>query len=676
MKLNLENYTMEIKSTKVNGQFIPRDLSWIDFNYRVLSCANNKKIPLNERMKFLAITQSNLNEFIAVRFASAYNEKSSNKILYKNLLKNIRKFKNKQTHAFKNLKLELQEKGLIFTKIDNLNKKEKDIIYKEYIDNIFPLLTPINASSLNQNSSDIKTGQICISVIITQHGRDIMSIVPIPTEIDSIYQLGNKIILIEDIILYFLEDTLFINKNITSKGVFSIVRDASLLLSHDESRFIIDRMNDVLEQRNISDIIFMETTRKTPRELVDNLLYLFNIPENHFFDDSCIINFKRFMQKLLPNNYSYEEFTPFEYETSENYYSLFDTLKDRDILLHHPYDSYSTVVKFIQHAANDPDVVGIKQTLYRVSSVDSPIVNALCEASRQGKKVSVLIEIKARFDEENNIKVINKLQSSGATIITGPEYLKTHCKMCVVIRNEHGKLKIYSHLGTGNYNESTSKIYTDLSYLTSKQKIGVDLLHVFNILSGYSSPDEKLQKISYSPVTLRKTILKCIDREISNVKKGKKAEIFIKVNSLSDNVMVNKLYEAADAGVNVYVICRGVCSIVPRKNIFIKSIVGRFLEHSRIYYFLNNDNDEYYISSADLLTRNLDKRIETLVSLKDSNVTKQLKWIIKVFKEDTKNSFIMKSDGSWELPSGDFDAHQWMIEYSDVRKKKKKWKKR
>ena len=677
MKLDLEKYIMVTEDQKVKGDYIPRDLSWIDFNCRVLSCANNKKIPLNERMKFLAITQSNLNEFLSVRFASAYNNKSVDKSLYKKLLKRIIRFKSRQNVTFKTLKHELQSKGIVFTKIDNLTKKEKEIVYKEYKENIFPLLTPVDANLLTQNYVGVQSGQMCIAVIINQQGYENISIIPIPTEIDSIYKLNNKVIMIEDIILYYLKDTIFINKNIVHKGVFNIIRDASLIISHDESRFIIDRMTDVIEQRNNSSIIFIESTTKTSSYLVDSLMHMFNIPEDHYFDGNHILNFKRFMQqKLLPDNFSYSTFTPFEYENNENYFSLFETLKEKDLLLHHPYDSYSTVVKFIQHAATDPNVVAIKQTLYRVSSIDSPIVNALCHAAKHGKKVSVLIEIKARFDEENNIKVIDKLQSAGANIITGPEYLKTHCKMCVVIRQENNKLRIYSHLGTGNYNESTSKIYTDLSYLTSRQKVGVDLLHIFNILSGYSSPDEKLQKISYSPVTLRKTLLRCIDKEISYAKKNKPSNIFIKVNSISDTIMINKLYEAADAGVQIYIICRGICSIMPRKNIYIKSIVGRFLEHSRIYYFSNNDSDEYYISSADLLTRNLDRRIETLISLKDSSVTKQLKWIIRVFKEDTSNSFIMKNDGSWELPHGDFNSHQWMINFSNIRKKKKKWKKR
>ena len=243
--------------------------------------------------------------------------------------------------------------------------------------------------------------------------------------------------------------------------------------------------------------------------------------------------------------------------------------------------------------------------------------------------------------------------------------------MCVVVRKEKEKLKIYSHIATGNYNEKTAKLYTDLSYFTSKYKIGIDLLHIFNILSGYSNPDEKLQKIFYAPVNLRKNLIKCIDREIENAKNGKKAEIFMKINSLSDKIMVKKLYEAAEKGVKIYIICRGVCSIVPRKNLYIKSIVGRFLEHSRIYYFKNGNNPEYYISSADLLTRNLDKRIEILLSLKDSNVIKSLKTMIEVYKKDEKNSFEMTEKGKWVHKKGDFSCQDWFMKNSDRLIKKK-----
>lgn len=671
MKLNLDTYEMEYKKkVKVQGTFINRELSLIDFDERVLSCALSKTVPLNERFKFLGITGSNLDEAISVRFANAYHDKDNEP--YKDILKKIKKFKNHQNDVYKILKDELEKRNLKISKISDLNKKEKDKLHDEYYNNIFPLLTPMEISSSN-SIPYLPSGELSIIVTIMHGNIEEVVIIPLIKNMEKIYQINNKLIMIEDIVMYFMKDSLFINKEITNKGVFRVIRDSDVILSHDTSRFIVDRMSETLKRRKHSNPIFLEISKDTPERFLNILMSIFKIPNNHYDYDSKILYYQRFMNPILDNpSDNYPEFSPFNYENNENYYSLFEAISNEDILLQHPYDSYNTVVKFIEHAAYDKDVIAIKQTLYRVSSIDSPIVNALCNASQNGKKVSVLIEIKARFDEENNIKLISKLESAGANVILGSEWLKTHCKMCVVVRRENNKLKIYSHIGTGNYNEKTAKIYTDLSYFTSKQKVGMDLLHIFNILSGYSNPDEKLQKIYYSPVTLRKNLIKCIDREIVNAKKGKKAEIFMKINSLSDKIMVSKIYEAADKGVDVYIICRGVCSIVPRKNLYIKSIVGRFLEHSRIYYFKNNNNPEYYISSADLLTRNLDKRVEILLSLKDSNVTSQLSWIIDVYKNDKANSYYIDKDGIWHHEKGNFSCFNWFINYSNERKKIKK----
>jgi polyphosphate kinase len=669
MKLDLEKYEMTVKEKKkIRGKFINRELSLIDFDERVLLCAINKDNPLNERLKFLSITDSNLDEMIGVRFAYTYHNQDTEP--YKKILKRIKKFKKAQYETYQILKDSLGKNGMKFSKVSDLKKNEKDKLHEVYLNNIFPLLTPI---SVKRNDVPVLTScELCIVVNINSGNSEDIVIIPINKNIDKIYQIGNKIVFIEDIIFSYMSETLLINKDIIDKGVFRIIRDASVILSHDTNRFIVDRMSETIKLREHGAPLFLDVTSDTSEKLIDTLMNLFKIPSGHVHNGSKILYYHRFMQPIMDNKESYKKFTPYIYENSNNFYDMFEAISHEDILLHHPYDSYETVVKFIKHAANDKHVLAIKQTLYRVSSIESPIVEALCTAARNGKKVSVLIEIKARFDEENNIKLISKLQSAGATILLGNEWLKTHCKLCVVIREEKNKLRIYSHVATGNYNEKTSQIYTDLSYFTCKQKIGMDLLHIFNILSGHSNPDEKLQKIYYSPITLRKKLIACIDREISLAKKGKKAEIFMKINSLSDRIMADKIYEAADKGVKVYIICRGVCSIVPRKNLFIKSIVGRFLEHSRIYYFKNGSNHEYYISSADLLTRNLDKRVETLISLKDSEVIKQLEWITDVYKSDQANSFIMTKDGEWVKSKGDFSCHDWFIKHTDDMKKIKK----
>lgn len=637
--------------------FIQRELSWIDFNARVLVCALRNGTPLNERFKFLAITSSNLDEFISVRYASVLSETDPE--IQEEVLSSIVRFIDKQYRAYNILKEEARDYGIILGK----RKFPKEIeakLEKMFDSDIFPVLTPISIGSTN-DVPNLISGQSYMVVTVRDGNEEIINIIPILSNIKKMYLIDGYVVMIEDIIMRYLKK-IFVNKQIDSAGFFRVIKDANIVLNHDRNKFILDRMNETLMKRKFSKPIFMMLSDTVPKRIRNILLGLMDLPKSHVYMGD-ITDLSRFMSPLINNqSLSYQRFEAPQYEVIGEKFSLFSELNERDILLHHPYDSYDTVVKFIQHAATDREVLAIKMTLYRVSSEDSPIVNALVSAAKNGKQVSVLVEIKARFDEDRNISLISKLKYAGVNVIMGIEELKTHCKMCVVIRKEDDGVKIYSHLATGNYNEKTAKIYTDISYLTSKQKIGYDLVNIFNIISGISRPDEKLQKVFYAPVNLRSKLVKLIDREIAIARSGKKAEIFIKVNSISDEPMVAKLYEAADAGVNITIICRGVCSIVPREHLRIKSIVGRFLEHSRIYYFRNKKDSEYFISSADLLTRNLDKRVEIMVSLKDSNVVQKIQHIIDVLISDTYNSFIMNEDGTFCLADGSFDAHQYFID--------------
>ena len=641
----------------MTNEFIQRELSWIDFNRRVLACALRQETPLDERFKFLAITSSNLDEFISVRYASVLDE--ADKETQKNVLNAIHRFIDKQYEAYGILKEEARSYGVILGK-RKLPKSTEAKLEKMFDEDIFPVLTPISIGSTN-DVPNLISGQSYIVVTVRDGNEEIINIIPIISNIKKMYFIDGYEVMIEDIIMRYLKK-LFVNKDIDSAGFFRVIKDANIVLNHDRNKFILDRMNETLMKRKFSKPIFMMASETIPKRIRNILLGLMDLPKSHVYTGD-ITDLSRFMTPLIGNpDLSYPKFEAPQYEVVGEKFSLFSELNERDILLHHPYDSYDTVVKFIQHAATDPEVLAIKMTLYRVSSENSPIVNALVKAAEKGKQVSVLVEIKARFDEYRNISLIDKLKYAGVNVIMGIEELKTHCKMCVVVRKEDDGVKIYSHLATGNYNEKTAKIYTDISYLTSKQKIGYDLLNIFNIISGVSRPDEKLQRVFYAPVNLRSKLVKLIDREIAIAKSGKKAEIFIKVNSISDEPVVEKLYEAADAGVNITIICRGVCSIVPRKHLRIKSIVGRFLEHSRIYYFRNRKDSEYFISSADLLTRNLDKRVEIMVSLKDSNVIQKMRHIIDVLISDTYNSFYMDEDGDFYMANGDFDAHQYFID--------------
>lgn len=662
MKLDLDSYSLDSKIPKIKGKFINRELSWLSFNNRVLYCANSKASPLNERLKFLAITCSNLDEFISVRYAGAIHEDDEN---LSKIKKGIHQFLMSQDKTYHELKDELHKKGVHICKVSDLNKKEKSDIKKIFMTQIFPMLTPINIGSTN-DAPNFYSGQNCIAATVTQGISERLIIIPINKNLEKMYIIKDKVVMVEDIILSHLEN-LFINKEIVTSGYFRVIKDNSIILSHDTSRFLLDRMVDTIEHRDLSEPLFIQISKSTPKRLRKILKTVFDIKSSNTFSDSDLLDYTRFMGANLikDEKASYTKFEPSDNILTEIQGNIFNSLKERDVLLHHPYDSYDTVVKFIETAATDPKVLAIKQTLYRVSSEDSPIVNALCKAARMGKSVSVLLEIKARFDEGRNISLIEKLQKSGVNVLLGLEYLKTHCKMCVVVRKEGDDLKVYSHVATGNYNEKTAKLYTDISYLTAKQKIGMDLVHIFNILSGISTPDDKLQKVFYAPVNLRKRMIKNIEREIDYAKKGKRAEIFLKLNSINDPEIINKLYEAADKGVEVYIISRGITSIVARKNIYIKSIVGRFLEHSRIYCFRNGGHPEYYISSADMLTRNLSRRVETLIMINDQESVTKLKNIIDVFKNDKKNSFKMNEDGNYSHLKGDFDCHQWFIDNAE-----------
>lgn len=668
MKLDLDSYTAKTKEQKPKGKFINRELSWLEFNKRVLYCANNKEVPLNERLKFLGITCNNLDEFIAVRYAGALQDKNEP---VKKILRGIKDSLRLQYATYSSLKEELKKNGVEICRVKNLNKKEYEKLSVFFRREIFPLLTPIFIGATNE-LPNFYSGQNCIVVTVKQGNVENLVIVPIDRNLNEMIIIGKKVIMIEDVILQFLGE-LFINKEIVSSGYFRVIKDASVILDHDQSKFLLDRMIDTIEKRDMANPVFLIISEDTPKRLQKILSSVFDIDSDNIYSDAKILDYTRFMdQALLPEDkYSYKSFEPSHYEVVEETHSLFNILKKEDILLHHPYDSYDTVVKFIEHAAIDSSVLSIKQTLYRVSSENSPIVNALCMAAKRGKSVTVLIEIKARFDEQRNISLIEKLKKAGVNVVLGMEYLKTHGKMCIVVRREKGKVVIYSHIGTGNYNEKTAKAYTDISYFTAKQKVGSDLLHIFNILSGMSTPDENLQKVFYAPVSLRRKLIRNINREIEHAKNGKKAEIFLKLNSINDEEMINKLYEAASKGVEVYIISRGICSIVPTKNLYVKSIVGRFLEHSRIYYFRNGGATEYYISSADLLTRNLDRRVEILIRVNDNQAVKKLKQIISVFKMDTKNSFVMDEKGHYKRIGGDFNCHQWFIDNTESKLKMK-----
>ena len=676
----LNNEIKQFNSFNKSHFYINRELSWLDFNKRVLHQSIRNEVPILERLKFLGISSSNLDEFIMVRFASLVNNliNERNEDIsglnyedeYDKVLDIIKEFKLLQNSSYKNLLKIINKNNIHICKYDNLTKKEKEYIENLFNKNIYPLLTPISYDT-TKDFPPIKSKQLNIIVSLEDkynNNLQVISIIPIE-HLDRLYKIEtddetNKYIFLEDIIFTFL-NKIFVNKNILNKGCMRILKEANTEMEHDIDIYIVDRMKSTLLLREYSDPLFMEVTDNLSKQVIKILTKIFKLNKSHVFKTDTILDYSFFISMPIKNQIlQYDEFSSQYPQELIGEHDMFTAIDNNDILLHHPYESFNPIVKFIEHASVDISIVAIKQTLYRVSSIDSPIVEALCKASLNGKQVSVLLEIKARFDENRNISLIEKLKLAGCRIIHGMDDLKTHCKFIVVVKRTHkGGLKLYSHLGTGNYNDKTSEIYTDLSYFTSNQKIGEDLLNIFNILSGFSEPSTDINKLYFAPYNLRNKLHQLIDNEIKQAKNKKKSCITLKLNSLSDKDIIKKLYFASENGVKVNIVCRGICSMKPiNKNITIRSIIGRYLEHSRMYYFHNTG---IYISSADLLTRNLDRRVEILIPLDEENIKIKALSILTYYFKDSVNTYVMDKEGKYSLLkiiNNVFNIHEYFMD--------------
>lgn len=659
-----------------SDKYINRELSWLEFNRRVLHQAM-RDIPLLERLNFLSITSSNLDEFIMVRFSSVYNKLKAFIPLpeiagmypdkeYRYVLKGIKYFKYLQQQCFEKLIKKLEKEKIVICKYKDLNKSEKEYVNKVFYQNIYPLLTPINFDTTKEFPT-IKSRQMNIVVELEDSinaNLRVVSVIPIDNNIDRVIKIKTsdeeeKYILLEEVVYHYL-NRIFVNKKIVDYGAMRLLRTADIELNHNQDNYITDRMRKLLGERESSEPIFMEVDSSLSKSLIKLLSKIFNLEKKHVYQWDSPIDYT-FLSNIKNSKLQYEKFQPQYPSEFIGEHDIFTAMDHDDIILHHPYESFDPVLKLLEHAANDKNVVAIKQTLYRVSSIDSPIVESLCNAAMKGKQVTVILEIKARFDEGRNISLIEKMKMSGIKLVYGSEELKTHCKFIVVARKHKDGLKLYSHIGTGNYNDKTAKLYTDISYMTSNYKIGEDLISVFNMLSGFSEPDSKINKVYFSPYNLRKKLYNCIDNEIKNVKDGKKGLIIMKMNSICDKEFIDKLYHASKAGVKIIIYCRGICSMKPiNKNITIRSLVGRFLEHSRIYYFHNNKKGDIFISSADLLTRNLDKRFELLIGIKSPDAKTKLLRILFLYSNDIFNSYEMNKKGEYmkvESGKGDKDIN-------------------
>lgn len=655
-------------------KFRNRELSWLAFNERVLSEARDHNIPLMERLKFLSITASNLDEFFMIRVASlkdqvnaGYTKRDISGMTSKEqidaILKVTHKFAITQYNTYNRSFLPaLKKAGLkIVTEFEKLTPEQAVYVDTYFKQEVFPVLTPMAVDSsrpfplIRNKSLNIgallmdKRKKDTIDFATVQVPSVLPRVVTIPSDEDNC----TTIILLEQIIEKNIQK-LFMNYKVLCATPFRVMRNADLTIDEDEAADLLIEIEKQLKKRQWGEAIRLEVEEGIDKRLLKTLRKELKISEDAIFKINGPLDLTFLMKVYGLEGFDHlkePKYTPLPPKMLETGRNLFEQIREHDILLHHPYESFDPVVNFVRLAATDPDVLAIKQTLYRVSS-NSPIIASLAQAAENGKQVSVLVELKARFDEENNIVWARMLEKAGCHVIYGLVGLKTHSKITLVVRREEDGIRRYVHLGTGNYNDSTAKLYTDMGMFTCKHRYGEDATAVFNMLSGYSEP-LAWNKLSLAPLWLRDKFLSLIARERDHAKKGRPAKIIAKMNSLCDPGIIEALYEASAAGVEIHLIVRGICCLkagVPglSENIHVRSIVGTFLEHSRIFFFANNGTPEYYMGSADWMPRNLDKRVEILFPVEDPALQKEIRHILDIQLADTKKAHLLMPDGTYE----------------------------
>ena len=654
-------------------RFTNRELSWLAFNKRVLSEAKDNHLPLMERLKFLSITASNLDEFFMVRVASlkdqvnaGYTKKDiagmTSKEQIDAILKETHKFTTAQYNTYNRSFLpSLKKNGLkIVTEFEKLTEEQADYVDNYFQKEVFPVLTPMAVDSsrpfplIRNRSLNIgallmdkkKKGTVDFATV--QVPSVLPRVVTIPTDGDNC----TTVILLEQIIEKNIQK-LFLNYKVLCQAPFRVMRNADLSIDEDEAADLLIEIEKQLKKRQWGEAIRLEVEDNIDKRLLKTLRKELNLSEDAIFKINGPLDLTFLMKVYDIEGFDYlkePKYTPQQPKMLDASRDLFEQIREHDILLHHPYETFDPVVNFVKKAASDPNVLAIKQTLYRVSS-HSPIIASLAQAAENGKQVSVLVELKARFDEENNIVWAKKLEKAGCHVIYGLVGLKTHSKITLVVRKEEDGIRRYVHLVTVKYNDSTAKLYTDMGMFTSKTRYGEDATAVFNMLSGYSEP-LVWNKLSLAPLWLRGKFLSLIEREKEHAKNGRTARIIAKMNSLCDPGIIEALYDASEAGVEIDLIVRGICCLRAgikglSEHIRVRSIVGTFLEHSRIFYFENNGNAEYYMGSADWMPRNLDKRVEILFPVEDPVLQEEIYHILLMQLSDTKKAHLLMPDGHY-----------------------------
>ncbi|BBD59170.1 polyphosphate kinase [Nostoc sp. HK-01] len=674
--------------------YLNRELSWLEFNHRVLHEACDSRTPLLERLKFLAIFSSNLDEFFMVRIA-ALKQQVEAKVTQltpdgrtpQQQLDDIRLNLSPQVvkqhqHFEQVLRPLLAQQRIHILDYINLNQKQRTYLDNYFEEQIFPVLTPL-AVDPSHPFPYISNLSLNLAVVVKNPDTEeeffarvkvpsvLPRFLPLPPElgIQENGQLANWTgVPLEQAIAHNL-NALFPGMNIQEYHPFRITRDADLALEEDEADDLLLAIEQELRKRRIGGSpVRIEIQSQTPEPIRTRLLQDLDLTDSDVYQVDGLLGLRDLMyfmalplpelkdpprQSVVPPRLQRlrEPHIDEDVVEMEEGKDFFAVIREKDLFVHHPYQSFSaTVVRFITHAAHDPNVLAIKMTLYRTSG-DSPIVNALIAAAENGKQVSVLVELKARFDEENNIYWARRLERVGVHVVYGLVGLKTHCKTVMVVRREKDRMRRYVHIGTGNYNPKTARLYTDLGLFSCREELGADITDLFNFLTGYSR-QKSYRELLVAPVNMRDRFLSLIQREITNVQKGFTGRIVAKMNSLVDPQIIATLYEASRAGVQIDLIIRGICCLRPglkdiSENIRIISIVGRFLEHSRIYYFYNNSQEEIYIGSADWMRRNLDRRVEVITPIKDQDIAKDLQEILGIMLADNRQAWELQADGSY-----------------------------